>query len=53
MNVSCCITQSWIVWGVSYTKVSTREYLMISATAGWIITAILEIMIYVMFGHAA
>ncbi|MFC2728491.1 MAG: citrate transporter [Centipeda sp. (in: firmicutes)] len=53
MNVSCCITQSWIVWGVSYTKVSTREYLMISATAGWIITAILEIMIYVMFGHTA
>lgn len=50
MNVSCCITQSWIVWGVNYTKVSTREFLKVSAVAGWIITVILEIMIYFMFG---
>lgn len=27
MNVSICMTQSWIAWGVSYAKVSTREHL--------------------------
>ncbi|MCI6636724.1 MAG: citrate transporter [Bilifractor sp.] len=50
MNVSCCITQSWIVWGVNYTKVSTRDYLKVSAVAGWIVCAILQIMVYFMFG---
>ena len=50
MNVSCCITQSWIVWGVNYTKVPTREFLKLSATAGWIITIIVQAMVYVMFG---
>lgn len=50
MNVSCCITQSWIIWGVNYTKVSTKEFLKLSATAGWIITIILQAMVFVMFG---
>lgn len=30
MNVSCCITQSWIAWGIGYTKVPTKEYLKTS-----------------------
>ncbi len=50
MNVSCCITQSWIIWGVNYSKVSTKEYLKLSAGVGWIICIILQAMIYVMFG---
>lgn len=50
MNVSCCITQSWIVWGVNYTKVSTKEYLKLSTVAGWFICIILQVMVYVMFG---
>ena len=50
MNVSCCITQSWIVWGVNYTKVSTKEYLKLSVVVGWIICIILQAMVYVMFG---
>ncbi len=50
MNVSCCITQSWIVWGVNYTKVSTKEFLKLSAVVGWIICIILQTMVYVMFG---
>lgn len=51
MNVSCDITQSWIVWGVNYTKVPTKDFLKVSAVTGWIITVILEIMIYFMFGR--
>lgn len=50
MNVSCCITQSWIVWGVNYTKASTKEFLKRNVIVGWIICIILEAMIYVMFG---
>ena len=50
MNVSCCITQSWIIWGVNYTKVSTKDFLKMSAVTGWIICIILQAMVYVMFG---
>lgn len=50
MNVSCCITQSWIVWGISYAKVSTREFLKMSVVCGWIICTILQVITYIMFG---
>lgn len=50
MNVSCCITQSWIVWGISYAKVSTRDFLKMSVVCGWIICVILQIVTFVMFG---
>ena len=50
MNVSCCITQSWIVWGISYTKVSTRDFLKMSVVCGWIICIILHAITFVMFG---
>jgi len=50
MNVSCCITQSWIVWGISYSKISTKEFMKMSIASGWIISSILQIITYVMFG---
>lgn len=50
MNVSCCITQSWITWGVSYTKSSTKEFLKRNIIVGWIICIILQTMTYIMFG---
>lgn len=50
MNVSCCITQSWIVWGISYAKVSTKEFLKMSIVSGWIICCILQIITFIMFG---
>lgn len=50
MNVSCCITQSWIVWGISYAKVSTKEFLKMSVVCGWIICCILQIITFIMFG---
>lgn len=50
MNVSCCITQSWIVWGISYAKVSTKEFLKMSVASGWIICCILQVITYFMFG---
>ena len=50
MNISSCITQSWIVWGLGYTKVDTKEFLKLSIPAGWIICIILSMVTYFMFG---
>ncbi len=50
MEISCCVTQSWIAWGIGYTKVSSRDFLKLSLPCGWIITAILVMITYFMFG---
>lgn len=50
MNISSCITQSWIVWGLGYTKVDTKDFLKLSIPAGWLICAILSLITYIMFG---
>ena len=51
MNISSCITQSWIVWGLTYTNVDGRTYLKKSIPTGWIICAILAVVTYFMFGR--
>ena len=51
MNISSCITQSWIVWGISYTKVSGRDYLKKTIPAGWLVCVILAAVTYMMFGR--
>lgn len=51
MNISSCITQSWIVWGISYTKVSGRDYLKKTIPAGWLVCIILAALTYFMFGR--
>lgn len=50
MNVSCCVTQSWIVWGINYTKVSAKDFLKLSVPTGWIVCVIAQVITYVMFG---
>ncbi|MGT2929079.1 citrate transporter [Streptococcus dentasini] len=50
MNISSCITQSWIIWGINYTKVTTKDFLKISIPSGWVISAILAMVTYFMFG---
>ena len=51
MNISSCITQSWIVWGINYTKVSTKDFLKLSIPLGWTICVILAGVTFVMFGR--
>ena len=53
MNISCCITQSWIVWGLNYTKNDSKEYLTHSIPCGWIICIILAAFTYFYFGAMA
>ena len=45
------ITQSWVAWGLGYTKVSSREYMKKSIPAGWIIGAIVSIFIFLLYGN--
>lgn len=51
MNISSCITQSWIVWGLTYTKVDGKDFLKKSIPTGWIICGLLGILTYFMFGR--
>lgn len=53
MNVTACITQSWVAWGIGYAKVSGGEYLKRSVPLGWISSAILHIINYIMYGMNA
>ncbi len=50
MNISSCITQSWIVWGLGYTKVDTKDFLKLSIPVGWAICGVLSMVTYFMFG---
>jgi hypothetical protein len=53
MNISCCVTQSWIIWGLNYTKVENREYLKNSIPCGWLIVAILCAVTFILFAAKA
>ncbi|MGG5357801.1 MULTISPECIES: SLC13 family permease [unclassified Enterococcus] len=44
------ITQSWVAWGLGYTKVSSREYMKKSIPTGWIVGAIICILVFVLYG---
>ncbi len=52
MNVSACLTQSWIAWGIGYTKVPTRDHLRLAVPVAWVICIIMQAVAYVMFGMA-
>nr|AGS53672.1 putative transporter protein [uncultured bacterium contig00097] len=40
-NIGSCITQSWVAWGLAYTKVESREFLKLSIPNAYIIGVIL------------
>ncbi len=50
MNVSICMTQSWIAWGVSYAKVSTREHLKKTLPVAWAVCIVMQIVTWFVFG---
>lgn len=45
------ITQSWVAWGLGYTKVSSRDYMKKSIPTGWIIGAIVCATVFVLYGR--
>ncbi len=46
------IAQSWVAWGLGYTKVTSREYMKKSIPTGWIIGAILCLITFLLYGNA-
>ena len=44
VNVGSCITQSWIAWGLAYTKVESRDYLKLSIPFAYICSILLYIL---------
>lgn len=46
------ITQSWVAWGLGYTKVTSREYMKKSIPTGWIVGAILCLITFFLYGNA-
>lgn len=46
VNVGSCITQSWVAWGLAYTKVESRDFLKLSIPFAYVTSIILYIMTY-------
>lgn len=46
VNVGSCITQSWIAWGLAYTKVESKEFLKLSIPFAYITSILLYILTY-------
>lgn len=44
------ITQSWVAWGLGYTKVNSKDYMKMSIPTGWIIGIILCIYVFLKYG---
>lgn len=51
MNIGTCITQSWVAWGLAYTKVESRDFLKLSIPSGWLVSVILYALTFVVFGR--
>lgn len=44
------ITQSWVAWGIGYSKVDTKAFMKIALPTGYIVAIIQCLVVYVMFG---
>jgi hypothetical protein len=49
MNIGSCITQSWVAWGLAYSKVEGRDFLKLSIPNGYVISGILSMVVYFFF----
>ena len=44
------ITQSWVAWGLGYSKVSSKDFMKMSIPTGWVAGAILMFVAFFMYG---
>lgn len=49
MNISCCPTQSWNLWGINYVKIGVKDFMKTGIVWGWIICVINIAVVYFMF----
>lgn len=50
VNIGSCITQSWVAWGLAYTKVESKDYLKLSIPCAYIAGILLYVLTFVMMG---
>ena len=48
---SACPTQSWTMWGLSYTKLEPKQYVKTNLPWAWVILIIVEVLAYFMIGN--
>lgn len=53
MNIGSCITQSWVAWGLAYTKVESKDFLKLSIPSGWLVSILLYVLTFVTLGSFA
>lgn len=44
VNIGSCITQSWVAWGLAYTKVDSKDYLKLSIPCAYIAGILLYVL---------
>ena len=47
------ITQSWVAWGLGYSKVSSRDFMKMSIPTAWFAGALLCMCVYLFYGGLA
>ena len=47
VNIGSCITQSWVAWGLAYTKVESKDYLKLSIPMTYICGVLLYVLTFV------
>lgn len=50
VNVGSCITQSWVAWGLAYTKVESKEFLKLSIPNAYLTGVLQYIATFIMLG---
>ncbi len=50
VNIGSCITQSWVAWGLAYTKVESRDFLKLSIPNAYLTGVLQYVAIFIMLG---
>ena len=50
VNIGSCITQSWVAWGLAYTKVESRDFLKLSIPNSYLTGVIQYIAVFILLG---
>ncbi len=50
VNIGSCITQSWVAWGLAYTKVESKDFLKLSIPNAYVTGIIQYAAVYLLLG---
>lgn len=50
VNIGCCITQSWVAWGLAYTKVESKDFLKLSIPNAYLTGVLQYVVAFLLLG---